>query len=91
MNPEWVRWIREGEIVVLILLGGAGLLMFKFLNKRCEQARAICIANVAERLSSLEVKVDLKLENMGNKIDTLLDRQKENHEILLKLINGGKK
>jgi hypothetical protein len=100
MNPEWLRWILPGDIIVL---GIFVVLVFFYKNtghrvmkeieakqtiEACVEIRNQCTLLRVEKASGLDKNINLRFDQTIEKIDLILERQSQLISRIDKHING---
>ena len=103
MNPEWLRWILPGDIIVLLIVGGVMLFYYKNGGRRlmkeieakqtikdCIDIRSQCFLLRDEKSSGLEKNIDLRFDQVVEKVDLILERQAQVIGRIDRHVNGEK-
>lgn len=90
MNPDWLKWIKEGEYIVLAAIGVILFWVYRFPYKNmnikidgkigeieCEKKRGNCNVLLVTKLDAIATNFSLKIENVVEKLDDITERQKE--------------
>ena len=103
MNPEWLRWILPGDIIVLGIVGVVIIFFYKNTGRRvmkeieakqtieaCIDIRSQCSLLRDEKASGLGKNIDLRFDQVVEKIDLILERQSQLIARIDRHINGEK-
>lgn len=101
MNPEWLRWILPGDIIVLgiffvvliFFYKNTGRIVMKEIEAKqtkeaCIDIRSQCFLLRDEKASGFGRNIDLRFDQVVEKIDTILERQSQLIGRIDKHING---
>jgi len=101
MNPEWLRWILPGDIIVLGIVGAVMVFFYKNTGRKlmkeiedkqtkeaCNAIRDQCSILRTEKALGLGMNIDLRFDQTIEKIDLILERQSQLISRIDKHING---
>jgi hypothetical protein len=103
MNPEWLRWILPGDIIILGIFFVVLLFFYKNTGSRvmkeieakqtteaCLDIRSQCFSLRGEKATGLEKNIDLRFDQIVEKVDLILERQSQLIARIDRHINGEK-
>lgn len=103
MNPEWLKYIKEGDVVVLGVILSLVIIFYRYripsVAKRlevkvgkddCEKLRGTCSPLLLQRISSLENAFEKTTDQLNKRLDDIRHEIKENREVLVEFIRNGR-